>query len=205
MEKSFPCFFEGQLCAIAELQEYLKFKFVPHCVFETEEERQEIRERGLEQLGRGEVSAEALELGRRFIDNIEASWSSPVSVRYLGEMLGYGLFSEENLAVGSYVGIYTGLIRKNERRYCEPLNNYCYKYPVLDAMGRNYVIDATSGHLTRFLNHSDLPNVEPVYAFYEGFYHLIFLAVQRIEKGAQLKFNYGQNYWYLRGKPLALE
>jgi uncharacterized protein len=204
MAKNFSCFFEGRLCDVTELQEQAKFSYLPHCTFETEEERREIRERGLKQLERGEVGAEALELGKRFIGNIEASWIAPVSVRYLGKELGHGLFSEGDLDVGSYVGVYTGLIRKNDRRYFEPLNDYCYQYPVLDGLGRNYVIDATSGHLTRFLNHSDQPNVDPVYAFHEGFYYLIFLTMRCIEKGEQLTFNYGQNYWHLRGKPVAI-
>jgi SET domain-containing protein len=67
------------------------------------------------------------------------------------------------------------------------------------------VIDATKGNLTRFINHSIHPNLKPIHVFYEGFYHLIFLALRRIEKGTQLSYDYGKNYWYIREKPVELE
>ena len=70
-----------------------------------------------------------------------------------------------------------------------------------DEDGINYVIDATNGNLTRFINHSYNPNLQPMYAFIEGFYHLIFLTIKPIKNGEQLAYNYGNNYWYLRGKP----
>jgi uncharacterized protein len=75
---------------------------------------------------------------------------------------------------------------------------------VPDSLGRSFVIDATQGNLTRFINHSFTPNLRPVHVYYAGFYHLIFLAMQRIEKGTQLSYSYGKNYWYLRGKPAEL-
>jgi len=59
-------------------------------------------------------------------------------------------------------------VRENNRRYFEPLNNYCYEYPVPDSIGRSFVIDATQGNLTRFINHSYEPNLKPKYAFLKG-------------------------------------
>ncbi len=202
MIKLFPC--DGHLYTILELEERLKFQFSPQNTFESAAEKEEILQRGLEKLKKNAVCARALELGERFRDKIQASYLSLVSIRWVDEKVGYGLFAEEDLEPGSYVGEYTGLVRKNDRLYFEPLNNYCYEYPVPDSIGRSYVIDGTSGHLTRFLNHSDQPNVKPEHVFYEGFYHLIFLAADPIKKGTQLKFHYGQNYWALRRKPIDL-
>lgn len=126
--------------------------------------------------------------------------------RYLhrNDDVGYGLYAEQAIEKDSYLGEYTGIVRKNDRRYLEPLNNYCYEYPIQDEIGRNYVIDATSGNATRFINHSSSPNLKPVYAFIDGFYHLIFLALDRIERGTQLSYDYGTNYWYLRNPPLSI-
>lgn len=203
MEK-IQCYFDGHPCTFSELEALLKFHYLPDCVFESSEERLEIRERGLELLKKGGVSEEAERLGEQYISHIQAASQPLVSVRYCNQAVGYGLFAEEDLEEGGYAGKYTGVIRKNDRRYFEPLNNYCYEYPVPDEIGRSYVIDGTSGNLMRFVNHSDRPNLKPVRVFYDGFYHLIFLAIRPIEKGTQLTFDYGKNYWYLRGRPLEL-
>jgi SET domain-containing protein len=178
------------------------YTHLSHIDFESSEERQEVWRLGMEAWERKEVTSEADQLGKQFIKKIEEGYIPAVSVRFINNQVDCGLFAEESLEGRCYVGEYTGVVRKNDRRYLEPLNNYCYTYPVLDEIGRNYVIDATKGNLTRFINHSYTPNLQPIYVFYEGFFHLIFLAIRRIEKGEQLFYNYGQNYWKLRDSPL---
>jgi len=184
--------------SLEELQRLLKFKFLAQNEFESWEE---VLKRGLA----SQPSSEAVKLGHQFFGKIEAAYIPDVSIRLIDENVGYGLFAEEVIEPGSYVGEYTGLVRENDiRKYLGPPNNYCYAYPVPDSLGREFVIDATQGNLTRFINHSFTPNLRPVHAYFEGFYHLIFLALQRIEKGTQLSYSYGKNYWYLRGVPRQL-
>ena len=178
-----------------DLEQALRFKFLLHNVFE---EKDDVLARGLAST----PTDEAIQLGTQFVDKIEAAYISDVSIRRVSDEVGYGLFAEEVIESGSYVGEYTGIVRKNDvRRYLEPLNNYCYEYPVPDSLGRSFVIDATQGNLTRFINHSFTPNLRPVHVYHGGFYHLIFLAIKRIELGNQLFYDYGKNYWYLRGVP----
>ncbi len=203
MNKTFQCFPDGKFYTLQELEKQLNFQCLLQIDFETSADREEIREKGFEKLKKNQVSEESLALGSRFIKEIEAAYIPHVSVRSLNE-IGYGLFAEECLDTGCYVGQYTGIVRKNDRRYFEPLNNYCYEYPVPDDIGRSYVIDATKGNLTRFINHSYHPNLKPVHLFYDGFYHLCFLALHRIEKGTQLCYDYGQNYWHIRPQPVNL-
>jgi hypothetical protein len=148
------------------------------------------------------VIPQALELGRKHIDKIKAAYIPPVFVRWISDRVGYGLFAKEEISEESYVGEYTGIVRKNDRRYFEPLNNYCYEYPVDDEIGRSFVIDATQGNLTRFINHSSKPNLQPIHVFYDGYYHLIFVALRPIQKGEELSYDYGESYWYLRDPPL---
>jgi len=202
--KAFRCFLDERPYTIQELESHLKFNYLSHIAFETSADREEIRRRGLDKLKNNEISKKSQEFGNKFIKKIEASYIPDVSIRWLNESLGYGLFSEESLSVGCYVGEYTGVVRKNDRRYLEPLNNYCYEYPVPDYVGRSFVVDATNGNLTRFINHSFNPNLKPVHVFCDGFYHLIFLAIRPIEKGTQLCYNYGQSYWYIREPPVNL-
>ncbi len=177
------------------------YSFLSQIAFESEQEQEEIRLRGLAKLERGEMTPKSLKLGQEFKNKITAAYIPHVSVQKIDDEVGYGLFAEEELAPGCYAGEYTGIVRKNDRRYFEPLNNYCYEYPVPDPIGRSYVIDATSGNLTRFINHSYNPNLQPIHVFFDGFYHLIFLTKVRIPKGTQLSYDYGTNYWYLRQPP----
>lgn len=172
--------------------------------FASQKERQEIRRRGLEQFQKGQVSLEALELGKKFGEPIQKNREPKVSIRFIDEQVGHGAFAEEDLESGQYVGEYKGLVRENIRVYFAPLNNYCYEYPVLDRLGRSYVIDATEGNFTRYINHSYEPNLSPCYAFLDGFYHVVFLALRPIRAGEQLSFNYGSSYWCLRSPPQGL-
>lgn len=177
--------------------EGVDFTFLAQIAFESEEAKADIQARGLLVL---DETASAF--GDRFRDQIECSYLPKVSVLDLGDKIGHGLFTEEDIEDGAYVGEYTGIVRRDDiRKYLEPINNYCFKYPVLDRMGKDHVIDATQGHLTRFINHSANPNLKPVYALIDGFYHLIFLAGRPIFKGSQLTYDYGLNYWCVRNKP----
>ncbi len=189
---------DGKSHTVAELEKHLSFCFLPSIDFESPSEKREICKRGFE---KKDVKIDELELGKRYRHKIKHSWMAPVEVKWVSEGVGHGLFAADTLEEGSYAGEYSGIVRKNNRRYSEPLNNYCYEYPVSDPMGRSYVIDATQGHLTRFINHSDEPNLKPCYAFCEGFYHVIFLTLREIRAGEQLSYDYGASYWRLRSQP----
>lgn len=186
---------------IEELEKLISFKYLPQIAFETAFDQEEVRSKGFKKWKNNQISKEVINLGNQFIKNIAQAYIPYVSVRWINSRVEYGLFAEENLTRGSYVGEYTGIVRRNDRRHFEPLNNYCYEYPIADEIGRNFVIDATQGHLTRFINHSFTPNLKSVYAFYDGFFHLIFLALRPIKRGSQLTFNYGQAYWSIRDRP----
>jgi hypothetical protein len=191
----------GIIHSIEELEKRIPFKYIPMLSFEDAED---VLAKGLAKFQNNLVTTQALELGQKFIDKIKAAYIPHVSVRWISDRVGYGLFAEEAISDGSYVGEYTGIVRRNDRRYFEPLNNYCYEYPVDDEIGRSFVIDATQGNLTRFIKHSSNPNLKPVHVFYDGYYHLIFIALRSIQKGEELSYDYGESYWYLRDPPVRL-
>ena len=149
-------------------------------------------------------TAKALELGKQYIQLIKAGYLPEVSIHDLGKKIGYGLYAEQEIPTKTYVGEYTGIVRKDNQRYFTPMNNYCYEYPVPDEIDRSHVIDATCGNLTRFINHSYKPNLKPIHVFYGGYYHLIFISLRLIKKGEQLCYNYGRQYWYVRQPPAEL-
>jgi hypothetical protein len=196
-------FFPDQLfLTIPELEKRLNYRHVPLNEFESPTEMEEVRQKGLAQEKAGQISPLSIKWGKKFHKDILSSYIPNVSIRWVHPSIGYGLFAEENIKKGAYVGEYTGVVRQNNRRYFEPLNNYCYEYPVPDEIGRNYVIDATAGCLTRFINHSARPNLTPTHVYWDGFYHLIFTACESISPGCELLFDYGETYWYLRNPPV---
>lgn len=196
---------EQKPCSIDELEKKLAYRHIPLIEFESAKERKAVRLKGLRQEKKGEILSSVRQLGQKYYPQILRSYIPEVSIRWVHASVGYGLFAEQPIIKHHYVGEYTGIIRKNDRRYFEPLNNYCYEYPVADEIGRNYVIDATAGCLTRFINHSSDPNLKPLYAYWKGYFHLIFLSLRKIVKGEQFSYDYGENYWYLRKKPVSLK
>jgi SET domain-containing protein len=183
---------------IAELERRFQFRYLAKNGFEAKEE---VFQKGREKWERGEVLADAIELGKRWIREIQSAFVAKSQVVWINDRVGHGLMAASTIPKGAFTGEYTGIVRENNRRYLEPLNDYCYEYPVVDEIGRSFVIDATQGNLMRFINHSEAPNLQPKYAFIDGAYHCIFLALHEIVEGTQLNYDYGKSYWYLREAP----
>ncbi len=186
-----------KLLPLSELEILLNFHYLPALVFKEEEN---IWEKGIQKWEEGKVVPDHLHNGLLYKRSIEKKKMPKASLRWCGENVGWGLFAEEKIAAGSFIGEYTGLVRKNDEY---TLNDYLYEYPVPDPIGRNYVIDATQGNLTRFINHCETPNLKPLYAYSEGIYHLVLVSIQTIKKGSQLTYDYGKKYWYVRTPPLS--
>ncbi len=187
-----------------DLEKRYKFKYLSQIAFESDAERQEILTRGLEALKAGQIPLAHQELGEKYRKEIEAGHFIRAEIEWVNRSVRYGLRSVEDLTAHQFVGEYTGIVRRNNRRYLEPLNDYCYEYPVPDPLGISYVTDATRGNWARFINHSSSPNLRPLSAFLDGFYHVIFLAIRNIQKGESLSYDYGPHYWYLRSRPFSL-
>ncbi len=177
---------------------------LPQIAFQSEEEQNEIFKRGMEALRLGKISPKALVLGKKYRKKIGSAFCPNIEIRYISERVGHGVFAKSPMKKRSYVGEYTGIVRENIKIYFAPLNNYCYEYPIPDRIGRSFVIDATDGNFTRYINHSYNPNLKPQYAFFDGFYHLIFVALKEIQIGEQLTYDYGHNYWLIREPPESL-
>ena len=178
-----------------------KFELLTHIAFNSAKEKRDILSRGLKEAQEGNIPAEALQRGKEYRKKIERGYKPKISIRFINKRIGYGVFAEQFFKTGCYVGEYTGVVRENVRVYFVPLNNYCYEYPIADRIGRHFVIDATKGNFTRFINHSNKPNLKPAYAFIDGFYHLILLSLRDIQKGEQISYEYGARYWYIRSPP----
>lgn len=118
-----------------------------------------------------------------------------VSIRWIDEDVGYGLFAENLIAKESFIGQYTGIVRKNPSR----VNGYCIQIPTKFWSFCRFILDAeTAGNELRFANHSDRPSMKPLCLIDRSLVHIGFFATRDIKPGEELTFNYGMDYWKYR-------
>lgn len=118
------------------------------------------------------------------------------AIRWIDQDLGYGLFALQDIPVNSFIGEYTGLVRRLPPQKPDK-NNYCLLYPNLFKT----VIDALAhGNETRFINHSDTPNLQLLCVSKCNLLHFILIAKAPIQAGTQLTFDYGKHFWMHRQK-----
>ncbi len=124
-------------------------------------------------------------------------------VKWINSLVGYGLFALEDIPAYTWIGVYTGLIRKRNR-YLDQYNNYIFGYVVANTE-TPFVIDAQhQGNYTRFINHSDEPNLQSTWLVLNQIGHIVLIAQQKILKHTQLTYDYGVDYWKKRTAPFEL-
>lgn len=126
--------------------------------------------------------------------------TAAICIQWIDKVFGYGAFAEEDIPAGAYVGEYTGLVHPVYRHHPQ-INGYCLRYPTRFWSMLPLVIDSLAhGNVTRFINHSDRPNLKPYCAVDRGLLHQIFISQTTISKGTELTFDYGPDYWAHRQK-----
>lgn len=123
-----------------------------------------------------------------------------VSIRWVNPAKEYGLFTEEKIAAGAFFAEYTGIVRRLWRLN-QDTNVYCLYYPT-NFWSFNYcTIDGKKcGNITRFINHSDDPNLEIKCLIDRGLVHVALIAKRDIAVGEELSFDYGPDFWRDRQK-----
>ena len=97
------------------------------------------------------------------------------------EVAGWGLFTKYALAKGDYVHEYLGeLIPHNEAERRGKIYDERNQTYIFD-MSTDYAVDALSkGNKTRFINHSDNPNIGPQMKVVNGDFRIGFFAIKDI-------------------------
>lgn len=120
---------------------------------------------------------------------------APVFIKWIDPILEYGVFADADLSEGTYIGEYTGIVRRLYRKNPDH-NAYCLHYPTRWWSFNYYVIDALqAGNIMRFANHSDRPNMQPLCGVDRGLLRMVFVTNKRVAKGEQLTFDYGADFW----------
>lgn len=139
-------------------------------------------------------SQEAVWLGVYFRKEILSYLLPEVSVRWIDDRMGWGVFAERNFKAMEFIAEYTGIVRKRKRS--DRTNAYCFEY-----FPDPYVIDAQDqGGLARYINHSDAPNLLSAPAWIDGVLHIVLYTKDPIPKNTQLCYDYGPDYWKHRKK-----
>lgn len=146
------------------------------------------------------IHRESYSLGRQYQDLFLKGSIANLSIRWIDNMLGYGVFAESAIDEGAFAGEYTGLVRQISR-WRGDHNAYCFHYPGKCCSLKLFVVDALhEGNILRFVNHSDIPNLKPLCMVDRGMTHIAFMATRPIAIDEQLTIDYGENYWKERIK-----
>ncbi|MCK4935029.1 MAG: SET domain-containing protein-lysine N-methyltransferase [Simkaniaceae bacterium] len=138
-----------------------------------------------------------------FKQNVLSKPANHTYIDWINPYIGYGVFAMHDIKELTYMGEYTGIVRKRNRKK-DLCNNYIFRY-VTGPRDTPFVVDAKShGNFTRFMNHSDMPNLTSRWIIADGITHIILFANRFIKKGEQLTYNYGPNYWKSRAAPSTL-
>lgn len=140
------------------------------------------------------------ELAVRYRSELDQAAIAETTIQWVNDELGYGLFAASDLPANSYIGEFTGNVRALYRTHPDA-NAYCFHYPTRLWSWQYTVIDAQKkGNETRFINHSDQPNLEPLCVCDRNLLHIIFVCKTDIKSGSQLTYNYGADFWRRRRK-----
>ena len=179
------------------------FTYLTYLLFESDTIEEDVRKRCQTQLKKGKaerLNNWSLALYR---DQMSRDYGDRVEVKRVSPLVGEGVFTLQSIPALAYIGEYTGIVRKKVRKK-DLFNNYIFRYQI-GPKEAPYIIDAENrGNFTRFLNHSDTPNLTSRWIIYDGVTHIIFYSNRLIHQGEQLTYDYGPLYWRSRSQPVSL-
>ncbi len=191
---------EFSLYTIEEFEKLMGIVYIQALQFKEADFLSDVQRKCLKMLAKNKLDRKQKWLGVYFSKEIISCVYPEFSIRFINEIIGYGVFAEKEILANTYIGEYTGDLRK--RTFWEDKKNkYLFEYYLGELMTSKYLIDAQErGNHTRFINHSDYPNVEPIAVIAEGILRIIFFSKRKIAPGEQLCYDYGEGYWNSRIK-----
>lgn len=151
-----------------------------------------------------EIPSDQIWRGCYYQKEIESFYLPDVVLRWISRDIGWGVFAKKNFKKGEYLAHYTGVVRKRQKS--DERNSYCFEYRYSPEEPSPFLIDARNqGGISRYINHSSKGNLEPALASIGSLTYVVLLANRAIQKGQQLCYNYGPDYWSRRLAPIDIE
>jgi hypothetical protein len=163
-----------------------------------------IEKRCAKALRKGWITPRQKWLGHYYAKEIRGNIPLDLTIAWIDETMGYGVWTNMDIPAHTYIGEYTGILRKR-LFFGRWKNRYCFDYNIGEGRNSGYVVDAQDfGNYTRFINHSFDPNLEPASVYCDGRVPIIIYALKAIPAGTQLCYDYGEDYWQKRSNPKKL-
>ncbi len=186
-----------------EFEQIFQVEYCPSLKFCDTRIRERMAKKCKRALSKGWITARQKWLGHYYADALGKEPPLDLTIAWIDEKVGYGVWTNREIPAHAYIGEYAGLLRRR-RLWKRWSNLYCFDYTVGEKKSTFHVIDAERhGNHTRFINHSFAPNVEPVSVHFEGQIFVVFYAKAKIPAGTQLLYDYGEEYWMKRSGPVA--
>lgn len=139
---------------------------------------------------------------QRYLSLVKKSYRVPLSVKWVADNVGFGVFAEQEIRQGDFVQEYTGVVQvaQTQQGLLAHDSSYAWMYPSFGEYNDNLLVDSKyEGNEMRFVNHGNHPNLVQVKILDEqGMYHICYIAKQDIKAGEQLLISYGLDYWATR-------
>ena len=193
---------DGEIAQIGpqELERRCRIIYNPQLDFLKKAQQFSVMRKTMNYHEKGLLDPQQMWLGAYFQKEIDSLVLPPVRLKWISDAIGWGVFAERDLKPMEFIGEYAGRVRRKMRS--DKKNAYCFQYTIVNGDQTPYTVDAMDqGGLTRFINHSDHPNLKSALATLRQLSHVILFVSRPIQKGEQLCYDYGIDYWKKRGKP----
>lgn len=186
--------------SIKEAEQLLDFKYLSYLIYSNWKIEQYVAKTYSKAKRRYQILPNSLWLGKFHEKDIENMIIPKIAICWVNSQIGYGVFAIQDIPAWSFLGEYTGILRKRRSIWLDE-NDYCFRYPIPKRSWKYLTIDSgKQGNFTRFINHSDLPNAEAISIFYNNSIRIIIRSTQLIKKHEQITYDYGPLYWKHRKK-----
>lgn len=137
-----------------------------------------------------------------YLSFVKKRYCAPISVQWVSDKVGFGVFATEDIHRGDFIQEYTGILRAAELRGGLVVDDtsYAWVYPSVAEYQNNLLVDSKyEGNEMRFVNHGNHPNVMQIKLLDEdGIFHICYVAREDIKAGEQVLISYGVDYWATR-------
>jgi len=186
-----------------ELETHFSMKFLNHLKFQQHKDLLWVLDLCAKKLEDESIKRKNLWIDSLYGNAFLSKKFAPTYVKWINPLIGYGLFAKEDISQYSLIGEYTGIIRRRSAKQ-DKNNDYIFGY-VVAQIETPYIVDASKeGNYTRFINHSDEPNLHATWLINKGLCHIILVSKSYIPKDTQITYDYGPYYWRKRPSPLEI-
>lgn len=180
---------------LSRLESIPKVDYLPQPLFESEAIFDEILNRTKKAKKEDAIPPERIWMGIYFDKEIQTGAHPKVSIRFIHEEVGFGVFAEQRIPSCAFAGEYRGIVKERKKKELRD-KVHCVRYTVWEMGRRKFILDAEKkGNFTRFINHSDKPNLSLQSVYWRGIPRMILVALKEISEGTQLTFDYGTFFW----------